>query len=235
MTTKYFNFNNEEHILTIEVHENGTVELPVNGQVIRFSNVKELAEYYATARSVSPEHLKNWTLVEDGQNISFVLRAATAGIDFFGESPTQPLTWGEHYDEEMTDEDEEVELTDLEWKIAQKLGIETLSFEEIKDNVSVIVLHIKSYGVNDEVGYEIWNTIYDYKLGLLGSDGIVNQVEEANKALQVAALSRRDFFQVINVNIETEDVAVGQRLIHDPFRGTELVLKQAGYWVVYTR
>lgn len=76
---KYFNFNNEEYILPIDLAEDGTVTMQANGQEIRFATVQELAENYAIARNVATENLKNWTLVEDGDTFSFVLRAATAG------------------------------------------------------------------------------------------------------------------------------------------------------------
>lgn len=78
---KYFNFNNEEYILPIDVAEDGRVTLQVNSQEMQFDSVQQLAENYATARSVATENLKNWTLVEDGDTFSFVLRAATAGND----------------------------------------------------------------------------------------------------------------------------------------------------------
>ena len=62
---KYFNFNNEEYILPIDLAEDGTVTMQANGQEIRFATVQELAENYAIARNVATENLKNWTLVED--------------------------------------------------------------------------------------------------------------------------------------------------------------------------
>lgn len=79
---KFFNFNNEEYVLPFEQHENGSVTIEVNGTNMDFSSVQELAENYALARNVNTQHLKNWTLVEDGDNYAFVLRAATAGVDF---------------------------------------------------------------------------------------------------------------------------------------------------------
>ena len=82
MSTKHFNFNNEADLTPIEVNdETGVVEFTLDGQVATFESVQEFAEFYALARNVIPENLKNWTLTEDGNHVAFVLRAGTAGLD----------------------------------------------------------------------------------------------------------------------------------------------------------
>ena len=103
---KYFNFNNEEYILPIDLAEDGTVTMQANGQEIRFATVQELAENYAIARNVATENLKNWTLVEDGDTFSFVLRAATAGVDFFQDDEDEyPVIYAVQFDDEDYDDD----------------------------------------------------------------------------------------------------------------------------------
>ena len=89
--TKYFNFNNEEYTLTIEEAADGTVSFVANGTELHFDNIQSLAENYALARNVKTDNLKNWVLVEDGDYYSFVLRAATAGVDFFSQEPS--ISW----------------------------------------------------------------------------------------------------------------------------------------------
>ena len=82
MSTKYFNFNNEADLTQIELDdETGAVQFELDGQVATFETVQEFAEFYAIARNVVPENLKNWTLTEDGTHIAFVLRAGTAGLN----------------------------------------------------------------------------------------------------------------------------------------------------------
>jgi len=75
---KRFNFNNEQDTTPIAVDE-VTKAVTFNG--VEFTSVQEFAEFYALARDVKPENLKNWVLVENGDTYSFVLRAATAGHD----------------------------------------------------------------------------------------------------------------------------------------------------------
>lgn len=77
-----FNFNNEVDTFEIHVEDDGRVSVPgENGQVLaQYDNVQQLAETYALARDVKPDNLKNWTLLENGNVYSFVLRAGTAGI-----------------------------------------------------------------------------------------------------------------------------------------------------------
>lgn len=79
-----FNFNNE--VDTFEIHvdeETGVVTIPGEGgtTMAEYDSVQQLAENYALARDVKPENLKNWTLLENGNVYSFVLRAGTAGVD----------------------------------------------------------------------------------------------------------------------------------------------------------
>lgn len=76
-----FNFNNEVDTIDIDVdEETGRVTVPGdNGPMAEYANVKQLAEIYAQARDVKPENLKNWTLLENGNVYSYVLKAGTAG------------------------------------------------------------------------------------------------------------------------------------------------------------
>lgn len=78
-----FNFNNEVDQFEIHVEDDGKVTVPGgDGQVLaEYDSVQQLAEIYAMARDVKPDNLKNWTLLENGDVYSFVLRAGTAGVD----------------------------------------------------------------------------------------------------------------------------------------------------------
>lgn len=78
-----FNFNNEVNTFEIHVEDDGRVTVPgEGGQVLaEYDSVQQLAEIYAQARDVKPKNLKNWTLLENGNVYSFVLRAGTAGVD----------------------------------------------------------------------------------------------------------------------------------------------------------
>lgn len=80
MRTLYFNFNNE--VNTFEIHqddETGQITVPgVDGPT--YESIEQFAEMYAVARDVVPENLKNWTLLENGDVVSFVLKAGTAGL-----------------------------------------------------------------------------------------------------------------------------------------------------------
>lgn len=79
MSRKYFNFNNEQDLIPVDVDEDGKVTINVDGTDAEFDSAEDFAENYAVARNVLPENLKNWTLIEDGDQISFVLEAGTAG------------------------------------------------------------------------------------------------------------------------------------------------------------
>lgn len=84
MKTCNFNFNNEVDSFEIRVdEETGRVVIPNDdGSVMaEYDSVQQLAENYALARDVKAENLKNWTLLENGNVYSFVLRAGTAGVD----------------------------------------------------------------------------------------------------------------------------------------------------------
>lgn len=80
MRTLYFNFNNE--VDTFEIHqdeETSHITIPgIDGPT--YDSIEQFAEMYAVARDVLPENLKNWTLLENGDVVSFVLRAGTAGL-----------------------------------------------------------------------------------------------------------------------------------------------------------
>lgn len=79
MKIVHFNFNNEVDILELNMdEETGEVTIPQNNE-LSFENMEKFAEYYAMARNVSADNLKNWVLLEDGDVYTFTLRAATAG------------------------------------------------------------------------------------------------------------------------------------------------------------
>lgn len=78
---KYFNFNNEEYLLPIVVNPDKSVDVNTEGQTLHFETLQDLAESYAVARNVQTENLKSWVLLEEGDIYSFVLKAATAGLD----------------------------------------------------------------------------------------------------------------------------------------------------------
>lgn len=77
----YFNFNHEVSLLPFTQNEDGRVFVEQQGQTFEFDDIQSLAQHYATARNVSPENLKNWTLVQDGDTYSYVMKAATGGND----------------------------------------------------------------------------------------------------------------------------------------------------------
>lgn len=82
MSTQYFNFNHEADLTPVEVNDvTGEVTLTLGDQTQTFNDKQEFAEFYATARNVLPENLKNWVLTEDQDQFAFVLRSGTAGLD----------------------------------------------------------------------------------------------------------------------------------------------------------
>lgn len=82
MKTLYFNFNNEVTRFPVQQNEEtGRITVAGDGgQEASFENMQQFAEMYAQARDVKPEHLKNWMLVYDGDVVSYILRAGTAGV-----------------------------------------------------------------------------------------------------------------------------------------------------------
>ena len=78
--TKYFNFNNEQALTQVDQHEDGTVTFAIGDAHESFESLQEFAEFYALARNVLPENLKNWVLIEDGNQFAFVLRASTGAV-----------------------------------------------------------------------------------------------------------------------------------------------------------
>lgn len=82
MSTKFFNFNHEANIIEVTVNdESGAVTVDLGLESVTYESMRELAEKYAIARNVPVNSLKNWTLIEDNDQVSFVLKAATAGLD----------------------------------------------------------------------------------------------------------------------------------------------------------
>lgn len=141
--TKQFNFNHEEHVTHFELdNETGRVSFEVQGITQEFASVQELAEFYATARGVTPDKLKNWTLIEDGDYYAFVLRAATAGNDFFNNGESRDFfrvdrnTYEEDYDEEDYDDEDTTicweELTNSERKVLIAHTVEVTNYEEVE-------------------------------------------------------------------------------------------------------
>lgn len=81
MRTIRFNFNNEQGILELSQNtETNVITVPGQEDLPTFTSIEEFAEFYAIARNVSADNLKNWVLREDGDVYSYVLRAGTAGI-----------------------------------------------------------------------------------------------------------------------------------------------------------
>lgn len=77
-----FNFNNEVDVFPITELDDGKIQVRDGDEVLaEYDNLQQFAETYALARSVAMDNLKNWILVENGNEVSFVLRAGTAGIE----------------------------------------------------------------------------------------------------------------------------------------------------------
>lgn len=78
-----FNFNNEADILELRMNEEtGEVTIPAQEDLV-FESMDKFAEYYAMARNVSADRLKNWVLTNDGNVYTYSLRAATAGVSAY--------------------------------------------------------------------------------------------------------------------------------------------------------
>lgn len=246
---KYFNFNNEEYILPIDLAEDGTVTMQANGQEIRFATVQELAENYAIARNVATENLKNWTLVEDGDTFSFVLRAATAGVDFFQDDEDEyPVIYAVQFDDEGYDDDYDdyddtsyYNLTSDEQRTIEFMypGLDKDDLTELLQQDEELIERVQNLAANFaaagngnfELGIGLAELVRDINAGELPD----NLTDEANRQLQVAAIAHRNEFPVIELNVTTrigEDV---RRPVNEPFRPTELVAKVAGKYVVVTR
>ena len=81
--TVQFNFNNEADILELRMdEETGEVTIP-SQDGLSFESMEKFAEYYAIARNVAADRLKNWVLTSDGSVYTFSLRAATAGVSAY--------------------------------------------------------------------------------------------------------------------------------------------------------
>ena len=77
-----FNFNNEVDVFPITELDDGKIQVRDGEEVLaEYDNLQQFAETYALARSVAMDNLKNWVLVENGDEVSFVLRAGTAGVE----------------------------------------------------------------------------------------------------------------------------------------------------------
>ena len=245
---KFFNFNNEEYVLPFEQHENGSVTIEVNGTNMNFSSVQELAENYALARNVNTQHLKNWTLVEDGDNYAFVLRAATAGVDFFDIVPEQPtpayyigdVDEPEQYEPENDGEFVYDSLTSDEIEAAQYiLGTDdtgeiaaAVENEETLERVKSAHELITRVGRgNFRFGMDVIYTLDQIHNGELPP----KEVEKANRQLAMAAIARRTHFQILEVNVSTGGTEDIQRAFNEPFRDTELVTEIDGHYVLFVK
>jgi len=246
---KYFNFNNEEYILPIDVAEDGRVTLQVNSQEMQFDSVQQLAENYATARSVATENLKNWTLVEDGDTFSFVLRAATAGNDFFQAEEVEEypaiyvIRWGEDDDDDY-DEDDYVSYYDLASDVQQTLqfmypGVDKVRLpvhlqedDTLLERAETLAANFAAAGNdNFELGIGLAILMRDISNGELPE----NHNADAARQLEMAAVARRDAFPMVTLNVTTRMGERIQRSVTEPIRPTELVTKVAGKYVIVTR
>ena len=246
---KFFNFNNEEYVLPFEQHEDGSVTIEVNGTNMDFASVQELAENYALARNVNTQHLKNWTLVEDGDNYAFVLRAATAGVDFFDIIPEQPTPayFIGDADEpgQYEQEDEGIEFV---YDTLTSDEIETAGYILGTNDPSVIAASVEDEEVlarvrdthelitrvgrgNFRFGMDVIYTLDQIHDGELPP----KEVEKANRQLAVATLARRTHFQILEVNVTTGGTEDIQRSVNEPFRDTELVTEIDGHYVLFVK
>lgn len=164
--TKQFNFNHEEHVTHFELdNETGRVSLDVQGETLEFDSVLELAEFYAGARGVTPDKLKNWTLIEDGDYYAYVLRAATAGNDFFSSSSVP----GDFFVVNHNTGDDETEEEYDEYE--EPIRFDTLSNEE-----QLTLLHQLDNTLSYEKLVEA-NLTYDNELVHLACNMIFNDQE----------------------------------------------------------
>lgn len=246
---KFFNFNNEEYVLPFELHEDGTVTIEVNGTNMDFASVRELAENYALARNVNTQHLKNWTLVEDGDNYAFVLRAATAGVDFFDivpERPTPAYFIGDLDEPEPYDQEDEGD--EYVYDTLTSDEIETAGYILGTNDPGVIAASVEDEDVlarvqdahelitrvgrgNFRFGMDVIYTLDQIHSGELPTQ----EVEKANRQLVVAALARRTHFQILEVNVATGGTEDIQRAVNEPFRDTELVTEIDGHYVLFVK
>lgn len=241
---KFFNFNNEEYVLPFELHEDGSVTIEVNGANMDFASVRELAENYALARNVNTQHLKNWTLVEDGDNYAFVLRAATAGVDFFDLAEAAPFqtdpVYDDEYEQEFNDEFVFDTLTSDEIETAGYIlgtndpGVIAASVEDEEVLARVQDAHelITRVGRgNFRFGMDVIYTLDQIHSGELPTQ----EVEKANRQLAIAAIARRTHFQILEVNVATGGTEDIQRAVNEPFRDTELVTEIDGHYVLFVK
>ena len=243
---KYFNFNNEEYVLPINEHEDGSVTFEVNGNEVQYASIQALAESYALARNVAADNLKNWVLVEDGAYYSFVLRAATAGADFFSifnefneEEEVEDVE--EELEDEEYDEEEEFTFDDLtrEERLAFELMVGTddeevlrtvfLVEEDAYDDIVDTVRELKELGDGSfDFGYDVKRLIDELVDGNIPESAR----EEANRQLTMAAVAHRSEFQVYVLDLSEGTFACALRKVEQPFRPTELVVQLQNRFVV---
>lgn len=214
----YFNFNNEEYLLPITLADDQSVTVNVDGQSLNFDSIQDLAESYAIARNVSGENLKNWTLIQDGDTYSFVLRAATAGLDEEEyEDEKEEEDDNDENEEEYEDEEEENEELRL---FGQELNDDERRLAVIyyQEQTDPLVENLYTYYANPEhvnaffafiQHLKAWHTpslLFSYHL-----EGIKSHIEQgyrpdeeeatekANRQLKLAALAHRETFQIYEV------------------------------------
>lgn len=241
---KYFNFNNEEYVLSIDEHEDGSVTFEVNGNEVQYASIQALAESYALARNVAADNLKNWVLVEDGAYYSFVLRAATAGADFFSifnEFNDEEDVEDEIEEDEYVDDEEEFTFDDLTRE--ERLAFEALVGTD-DEEVLRAVFQVEEDAYDDIVEtvqelIELGDGSFDfgYEVKLLIDELVDGNIpesarEEANRQLTMAAIARRSEFQVYVLNLTDGTFACALRRVEQPFRPTELVVKLQNRFVV---
>ena len=241
---KYFNFNNEEYVLSIDEHEDGSVTFEVNGNEVQYASIQALAESYALARNVAADNLKNWVLVEDGAYYSFVLRAATAGADFFSifnEFNDEEDVEDEIEEDEYVDEEEEFTFDDLTRE--ERLAFEVLVGTD-DEEVLRAVFQVEEDAYDDIVEtvqelIELGDGSFDfgYEVKLLIDELVDGNIpesarEEANRQLTMAAIARRSEFQVYVLNLTDGTFACALRRVEQPFRPTELVVQLQNRFVV---
>ena len=241
---KYFNFNNEEYVLSIDEHEDGSVTFEVNGNEVQYASIQALAESYALARNVAADNLKNWVLVEDGAYYSFVLRAATAGADFFSifnEFNDEEDVEDEIEEDEYVDEEEEFTFDDLTRE--ERLAFEVLVGTD-DEEVLRAVFQVEEDAYDDIVEtvqelIELGDGSFDfgYEVKLLIDELVDGNIpesarEEANRQLSMAAIARRSEFQVYVLNLTDGTFACALRRVEQPFRPTELVVQLQNRFVV---
>lgn len=204
--TKYFNFNNEQALTQVEQHEDGTVTFAIGDAHGSFDSLHEFAEFYALARNVLPENLKNWVLIEDGNQFAFVLRASTGAVTgaeiAAGRTPSEV---GEILAENANGRDEDVDgVTEGGDYQEFKSELERIySAEEISFIVGIYSLdsvkELFDYLVDAELETEIEQQYFDEYTGQL--DFVYYEISYVQALLNDVAASFEDALNELSHNI----------------------------------